>query len=102
MSRFVDVRDMSRKDGEPLTHVDNQDLMPLPAPFDSPEKDQPFDAALRGDETELRVRAGRHLCAQYPPAQDAGRRSRAGSKFLSGLEKLFTEENNWTFLQPLI
>ena len=37
MSKFVDIHDMSREDSRPLTHVENADLMPLPAPLDSPE-----------------------------------------------------------------
>ena len=42
MSRYVDLREVSRNDRKPLTHVENSDLMPLPAPFDSPEKDKPW------------------------------------------------------------
>ncbi len=40
MSGTVKLRDMSRNDREPLIHLENEDLMPLPAPLDVAEKDR--------------------------------------------------------------
>lgn len=33
------LSDMSREDSSPLAHLDNEDLMALPSPLESPEKD---------------------------------------------------------------
>ena len=34
MGKFVKITDMSREDGRPLLHLENEDLMPLPAPLE--------------------------------------------------------------------
>ncbi len=34
--------DMSRTDGKPLTHVRNDDLMPLPPPLDDTARERPW------------------------------------------------------------
>ena len=43
----IELSDMSRRDGVPLTHVENADLMPLPAPLDDPARERAVDAADR-------------------------------------------------------
>ena len=49
------------------------------------------------------MRPRRYLRPQPPPAEDARRgESNWSARFLSGLDKLFAKENNWTFLQPLL
>ena len=40
MKKDVKLEEMSRKDSKPLVHVENEDLMPLPAPLDDPSKDK--------------------------------------------------------------
>ena len=35
----VKLTDMSRKDREPLVHLENEDLMPLPTPMDDASQD---------------------------------------------------------------
>src|SRR3974390_1665099 len=39
MKPNLDLKDMSRPDHRPLIHVENSDLMPLPAPLDNPAAD---------------------------------------------------------------
>jgi Fe-S oxidoreductase len=102
VSRFVDVRDVSRKGGEPLTHVDNKDLMPLPAPFDSPDKDQPFAPLSAATKQNCECGLDDTCALNIPHPKTPEEEAELVRKFLSGLDKLFSVENNWTLLQPLI
>jgi Fe-S oxidoreductase len=102
MSGTVKLRDMSRKDREPLIHLENQDLMALPAPLDGAEKDRAW-AAL-SEQFKRRYECGLDdTCAvNLPQPKSAEDEKKLVAKFLSGLDKLFEKEDNWTFLQPLL
>lgn len=96
--KVVRLEDMWKEDDTPLTHVDLEDLMPMPEPFEErpftplkPDVREKFEASL--DDT---------LALGIPKPKDKEEEKRLIEKFLSGLEKLFQEENNWTFLQPLL
>ena len=50
MNKKIKLTDMSKKDGKPLVHLENEDLMPLPYPVDDPSKDHnwtPLSAQAR-------------------------------------------------------
>ena len=47
MSDPIRPADISREDRTPLAHLENADLMPLPAPLDDPAREPRVDAALR-------------------------------------------------------
>lgn len=102
MKDEIRLSDMSRPDRKPLTHVENADLMPLPAPLDSPEKDLPWTPL--SEKVRQTVECGLDdTCAlNIPQPQSKEEEEELVRKFLSGLDKLFTKENNWTFLQPLV
>lgn len=87
--------------GEPLSALELQDLVPLPAPYDevvpqdvwkelSPERKATVDATLDG------VSA---LGLKRPASTAEEKRLVEGVK--SGLRKLLSEDDNWAFLQPL-
>ncbi|MGE5360469.1 MAG: hypothetical protein ACM3NQ_15745, partial [Bacteroidales bacterium] len=101
MSDDVKLSDMERRSSEVLLHLDNGHLMPLPAPLDEaterawkPLADQArekYECSL--DDT---------IALSIPkPANEEAERALV-RQFLAGLDKLFTRENNWTFLQPLL
>ncbi len=102
MSHPIKLRAMARPDSEPLIHLDNENLMPLPAPLDKPENIRPW--------TELTGQAkGRYECGlddtcavNIPKPKTREEEDRLVAQFLRGLDKLFDKENNWTFLQPLL
>jgi Fe-S oxidoreductase len=102
MKTGIRLSDLSRSDREPLIHLDNADLMPLPAPLDDPAADpawKPLSAQARE-----RYECGLDdTCAlSLPQPKTPEEETELVGKFLSGLEKLFARENNWTFLQPLV
>jgi Fe-S oxidoreductase len=102
MKKRLRIPDMSRKDRLALVHLTNEELMPLPPPLDDPAKDQPWkplaEAATQKYECGLD-----DTCAVNVPQPATPEEEKAlVAKFLAGLDKLFTKENNWTFLQPLL
>ncbi len=81
--------------------VDVDQLIPLPFPYED-WHDEPIPG-LSNDQAS-RIESGPDgVCAAQipvPPSDEA--RERLVAKFLEGLKKLLTRENNWTFLQPLL
>jgi len=96
------LEDMSRRDREPLIHVEPEALMPLPAPLDGPAGRHAWPPL--SDQARARYETGLDdTCAVSVPQPATAEEEQAlVEKFLSGLDKLFTRENNWTFLQPLL
>jgi Fe-S oxidoreductase len=102
MSKRPTIRDMSRDDRQPLVHLENRSLMPLPRPLDDPSMDRgwtPLSPQAR-ERYECILDDTCTVSVPRPASKEEERALVAG--FLTGLEKLFTRENNWTFLQPLV
>jgi len=96
MKTVPELRDMSRRDNQPLTHLENADLMPLAI------EDREWKT-LSAEARERYAGALDDTCALNLPQPKSMEEEQAlVGKFLSGLDKLFTRENNWTFLQPLV
>lgn len=86
--------------GEQLAEIDPAEIIPLPPPYDRIEK-----APIRKLTEEQRKRMDASLdgvvaIGLTPPASPEEEKAFI-EKFLAGLEKLFSAEDNWTFLQPL-
>lgn len=89
------------KKKERLVNLDKRELMPLPPPYDNldfepeireltEEQKKTIDCSLDG------ITA---LGFKKPVSQEEA--DEIVKKFLQGLEKLLSKENNWTFLMPL-
>lgn len=102
MSRSTSLSEMSRLDRDPLIHLQNEELMPLPAPLQSPAQDLPWTPL--SDQCKANFECGLDdTCAvNVPQPKSAEEEKQLVARFLSGLDKLFDKENNWTFLQPLL
>jgi Fe-S oxidoreductase len=102
MNRPIGLHEMWRADRAPLLHIDNEDLMPLPAPLDAPSREHPWPPLSAQCTSRYECGLDDTCAVSIPqPATPEEERQLVG-KFLSGLEKLFQKENNWTFLQPLL
>ena len=93
------IKDISRGDG-PIAHVAPEDQIPLPPPFDTAEED-PFIEPL-SEETEDLVRLDDTILLNIPVPKTPEEEEKLVNTFLSGMRKLFTAENNWTFLQQTV
>ncbi len=102
MSKLTRIGDVSRQDREPLIQLDEKDLKPLPAGL-SAERQGPALPPLTAQVVE-RCECGLDgSCAlNIPRPKSKVEEDALVALFLTGLEKLFTKENNWTFLQPLL
>jgi Fe-S oxidoreductase len=102
MKKGVRLSQMAREDREPLVHLDHADLMRLPAPLEDPAQDHHW-APLSAQARERYECGLDDTCAvNIPQPKTKAEEEELVKKFLAGLDKLFTRENNWTFLQPLL
>ncbi len=97
------LNDISKNADKPLTELDLDALMPLPPPYDKIEA-QPGFKRLTADQAERLVHNldGVVSTAALPKPKDKKEEEKYVARFLSGLKKLLSRENNWTFLQPLL
>ena len=90
------------KPTEQWSHVENEDLMPLPAPLDDKSKEPPWRALSAEAKTKYATDLDDTLLLNIPRPKSKEEEQEVVRKFLAGLEKLFSEANNWPFLQPLL
>jgi Fe-S oxidoreductase len=99
MPKPLRIEDFGRHEGEQLTSVDLNDLAPLPPPYD---KDQPVWKEIKPEQKErMACNLDGVVACSLPKPKDAAEEKELVEKFVSGLRKLLTKENNWGFLQPL-
>ncbi len=97
----IKIEDIS-KPSEKLVSLDKEDFKPLPAPFETPESTPDFTPLKEETKEKYVCTLDDTVAVSFPKPQSKEEEDALVAKFLSGLEKLFTKENNWTFLQPLI
>lgn len=101
MSKQIKVEDIS-KPSEQLSHVDIDELIPLPPPYDKIE-DQPGWKEL-DEKTKQSVEATLDdtIAVGVPKPKSKEEEEKLVKQFLAGMRKLMSKENNWTFLQQLV
>jgi len=100
IKKDLNLQDFSRGEG-PLTHVDIEDQIPLPPPFDK-LGEEPVMAPLSDQARKKYEVLDDTIALNLPKPASKEEEERLVNQFLSGMRKLFTPENNWTFLQPLL
>jgi Fe-S oxidoreductase len=94
------IEDIS-KPSDQLTHLHVEDLPPLPAPYDDIEKLPGFQKLKDTSKERYESSLDDTIAVSLPKSVSKEEEQEYVAKFLSGLKKLFSEENNWTFLEPL-
>jgi len=102
MTKKVKLEDMSRREPEPLIHLDQEELMRLPPPLDDRSKDHAWSPLSAQVREKYECSLDDTCAVSVPQPRTKEEEEQLVKKFLSGLDKLFTRENNWTFLQPLL
>ena len=100
MRRRVSLSDMSRRDPAPLVDLEHADLTPLPLPDPSRHPKLAPAATPSSGVVDYVVDGTRALTMPHPATREE--EDALVGRFLAGLEKLFSRENNWPFLQPLL
>lgn len=100
MTSKFNIKDISTKSGQ-LVELDPEEFIPLPAPYDKLENLPGFQklkpAALEKYDGGL----DGVLVAGLPKPASKEEEQMYIDKFISGVKKLFSKENNWGFLMPL-
>jgi Fe-S oxidoreductase len=100
--RSLRPADISRNDDRPIGEVRAEDLVPLPPPYDN-IKEQDLGKYLTGEQKTTYVcNLDEVIALNLERNRSEEDRNSDVRRFISGLKKLLTRENNWTFLQPLL
>ena len=101
-SRRVRLQDVSRRTEEPLVTVNAEDLMPLPPPLNKGEAKPPYSPL--SEEQKKRVECGLDGVSALSLSKPENREEeeKLVEQFLAGLQKLLSQNDNWTFWQPLM
>ena len=98
--KAIRINDVSRNQGTPLVNVNGSDLMPLPYPCN--DLNHPGTGALTERQQEMYESSFDGVVAvAIPKPNNKAEEEALVKQFLNGMRKLFTREDNWTFLQPL-
>ncbi|MDA8405949.1 MAG: (Fe-S)-binding protein [Deltaproteobacteria bacterium] len=89
------------KKTEQLVTIKPEDLSPLPFPYDTYEE-TPITPLKEEQKKKWEHSLDGVSALTLPKPETPEEEERLVKAFLSGLEKLMTKENNWTFLQPLM
>jgi len=81
--------------------IENEDLMSMPAPLDKPEAEPEWRELSDQAKEKYECNLDNTLLLNLPNPESKEEEERLVKKFLSGLAKLFKEEDNWPFLRPL-
>ena len=103
MNKKLKLTDISKNEDEQLADINLNELIPLPPPYDKVEE-QPGFKRLTDDQRDRLVcnLDGVVSYAAIPKPKDIKEKKKYVEQFISGLKKLLSKENNWTFLQPLL
>jgi Fe-S oxidoreductase len=99
MKRRTSLGDMSRRDPAAIARIDPAALAPLGPATPPSARPKPAAAAPSAPGT---VELDGPRALTLPAPQSPEEEQRLVASFLSGLEKLFSRDDNWTFLQPLV
>lgn len=89
------------KKTEQLVTINTEDLPPLPYPYENYEE-TPITPLKEEQKKKWEHSLDGVSALTLPKPESPEEEERLVRAFLSGLEKLMTKENNWTFLQPLM
>ena len=77
-------------------------LLPLPPPYGETDPDSHRRLFAETDKNRYEASLDGVVAIGIPKPKNKAEEEQLVRNFLSGLRKLFSEENNWTFLQPLM
>jgi len=101
MRKRIKVEDISKPSSK-LAELRKEDFMPLPAPFEKTESMPDFAPLSETAREKYEASLDDTIALSLPKPKSKQEEDELVEKFLSGMQKLFTKENNWTFLQPLL
>jgi Fe-S oxidoreductase len=95
------IEDINRAD-DPLVEIASTDLMPLPNISDNSIQEPPLKRLTEEQKQQYECSLDGFVAIGLPRPKSKQEEEEFVKKFLNGLRKLLSKENNWTFLQPLV
>ncbi len=96
----VKVKDIGKKTDQLVT-IDPSNLPKLPYPYEDWE-DPPYPEIPEIKRANKNISLDGILNVPVPEPETEAEKEELVAKFLEGLRKLLTSQNNWTFLKPLL
>lgn len=97
------LKDMENTNDEPLIKINKEDLMDLPAPYDKSDMEPELTEAKDSwKESKCSFLDGYIGIDTFQRPQSQEEEDELVKKFLSGLEKTFSEETNRNFILPFL
>ncbi len=101
MKDDIRIDDLSRE-ARQLVSIEAADCIALPPPYDKADA-EPEPRTLTDDQrARFDASLDGFLAIGIPRPQNAAEEEALVGGFVEGVEKLFSKEDNWTFLQPLL
>jgi Fe-S oxidoreductase len=101
MKKKITLKDIGKREGR-MIDIQKADLSPLPAPLDNPADEPGIKELTESQKAKFDTSLDGVSAVGLVKPQTQEEEDEFVKKFLSGLKKLLTKENNWTFLQPLM
>jgi Fe-S oxidoreductase len=103
-NKKVTLSDISKRSEEPLVDITqlSGELMPLPAPLDQQEGKPPIPALSDSQKKAYEWALDGVSALTLPRPANREEEEKLVRQFLEGLRKLLSQNDNWTFWQPLV
>jgi Fe-S oxidoreductase len=100
----IGLTDVSKRREEPLLDITqtSQEWMPLPQPLDQPEETSPIASLSENQKKNYEWGLDGVSALTLPKPKSKEEEERLVQQFLNGLKKLLSQNDNWTFWQPLV
>jgi len=98
----VQLRDVSIRTDDPLVLLSAKDLMPLPSPLDQKDERAPYPPLSENQKKSYEHGLDGVSALMLPKPKDKEEEEKLVKRFLEGLRKLLSQNDNWTFWQPLV
>ncbi len=95
------IRDPGRVRAQ-LVELDPARFMPLPYPYNTPDSQRPLKPLTESAQQNLECDLDGTTAIQIARPKTRAQEEELVAKFINGLRKLFSANDNWTFLQPLL
>ena len=102
MRKALNIKDFSKHGDTQLTVINFNELMPLPPPYGRAEEQPRWEKITDGQKERLMCNLDGVVATNLTKPKNVEVEKRYIELFLSGLRKLLSQEDNWTFLQPLL
>ncbi len=98
----IKLKDISRASDEPLLTITAEDLAALPPPLNESMPKTPVTPLSENQKKSYECTLDGVSALSLPRPKDKGEEDKLIERFLSGMTKLLSQNDNWVFWQPLV